>query len=65
MKARLPYYNLLVLCLTLTAPTVLSAQVAGGTITGTITDSSGSLIPKAEVDITNRATGVTPHGYNQ
>lgn len=59
MKARLPYYNLLVLCLALTAPTVLSAQVAGGTITGTITDSSGSLIPKAEVDITNRATGVT------
>ena len=59
MKTRSPYRNLLVLCLTLTAPTVLTAQVAGGTITGTVADTSGSLIPKAHVDITNRATGVT------
>jgi Carboxypeptidase regulatory-like domain/TonB dependent receptor/TonB-dependent Receptor Plug Domain len=59
VKVRLPYYNLLVLCLALTVPPVLSAQVVGGTITGTITDSTGSLIPRAKVDITNRATGVS------
>ena len=35
------------------------AQVAGGTITGTIMDSSGSVIPKARIDIVNRETRVT------
>jgi hypothetical protein len=59
MKMKSPYRYLLVLCLALTARTVVTAQVAGGTITGTIADTSGSLLPKAHVDITNRATGVT------
>lgn len=35
------------------------AQVAGGTISGTITDPSEKLIPQAQVSITNAATGIT------
>jgi hypothetical protein len=37
----------------------LHAQVAGGTISGTVTDSSGRVIHKVEITITNVATGVT------
>src|SRR5436309_191786 len=35
-----------------------SAQVAGGTISGTVTDPSGGTLPQASVSITNVATGV-------
>jgi Carboxypeptidase regulatory-like domain/TonB dependent receptor-like, beta-barrel/TonB-dependent Receptor Plug Domain len=35
------------------------AQVAGGTLTGSVTDSSGLVIPGAEVSIKNIATGLT------
>src|SRR6516165_8561001 len=51
-------YLLLLLIIQVTH-TPLSAQVAGGTITGTVTDTSGSLIPQVQVTITNRNTGVT------
>jgi len=34
------------------------AQVAGATLTGNVTDSSGAVIPKAQVTITDVATGV-------
>ena len=37
----------------------LHAQVAGGTISGTVTDSSGRVINKVQITITNLATGVT------
>src|SRR3984957_8904736 len=37
----------------------LHAQVAGGSISGTVTDSSGRVINKVEITITNLATGVT------
>jgi hypothetical protein len=37
----------------------LRAQVAGGTISGTVTDSSGGVISNAQITITNLATGVT------
>src|SRR6266446_8276186 len=37
----------------------LHAQVAGGTISGTVTDSSGRVINNVKVMITNVATGVT------
>jgi hypothetical protein len=36
-----------------------SAQVAGGTLSGTITDPSEKLVPQAQVAITNVATGIT------
>jgi len=36
-----------------------SAQVAGATLTGTVTDSSGATLPNAQVTITDVATGVT------
>jgi hypothetical protein len=36
----------------------VQAQVAGGTISGTVVDTSGSVIPKASVSITNLATGI-------
>ena len=36
-----------------------TAQVAGGTITGSITDDSGAVIPAAQVSITNSETDVT------
>jgi len=36
----------------------LSAQVAGGTISGNITDPSDAGIPKARISIQNRATGI-------
>src|SRR5215467_10981237 len=40
-------------------PVATHAQVAGGTISGTITDPSQKLIPQAQVSITNVATGIT------
>jgi hypothetical protein len=36
----------------------IQAQVAGGTITGTVVDSSGRVLPNASVSITNVATGI-------
>jgi hypothetical protein len=37
----------------------VSAQVVGGTLSGTITDPSDKSIPQAQVSITNVATGIT------
>jgi len=35
-----------------------SAQVAGGTISGTVTDPSGAVVPKARVEVLDRNTGI-------
>jgi len=40
-------------------PGRLYAQVAGATLTGTVKDSSGGIIPNAQVAITDVATAVT------
>jgi len=37
----------------------MNAQVSGASLAGTVSDSSGAVIPNAEVAITNSATGVT------
>ena len=42
-----------------TIPGHLSAQVAGGRISGTVLDKSGRVIPAARVSITNDSTGVS------
>src|SRR5487761_1627508 len=48
-----------VLSFALLTPSSLHAQVVGATLSGTITDPSGAVIPHAQVVITNTATGVT------
>src|SRR5258705_13457060 len=41
------------------AQTHLQAQVTGGTISGTVVDTTGRLIPNCSIVITNTATGIT------
>lgn len=48
---------LLWLLFTLVAPCSLSAQVAGGSITGTVMGASGAALPGTQISITNLATG--------
>jgi hypothetical protein len=44
----------------LTNSNLLNAQATGlGTISGTVTDTSGAMVPQAKVKITNLATGVS------
>src|SRR6266480_2742326 len=49
------------LLIILLVPVAISAQVAGGSISGRVTDSTGAVLPGAEVAIKNTATGVSSH----
>jgi outer membrane receptor protein involved in Fe transport len=49
----------LVLVLTVLLSVRVDAQVVGGTFSGTVTDTSGAVIPDAQISIKNVATGVT------
>jgi len=53
------FTHVLGLLVILLIPFTVSAQVSGGTISGKVTDSTGALIPGAQVAIRNTATGVT------
>ena len=54
--------NLLSVCiLFLCAASVALAQAGRGTVSGTVTDPGGAVIPGAQVVLLNRATGVTQH----
>ncbi len=53
------FNRVLGLLVILLIPFAVSAQVSGGTISGKVTDSTGALIPGAQVAIRNTATGVT------
>jgi hypothetical protein len=46
-------------CFFLLVPLAALAQTANGTITGTITDTTGAVIPGVAVQVTNTATGVS------
>jgi len=48
----------LLLCL-LAVVAIASAQVRNGTITGTVADQNGAVIPKANVTVTNEDTGIS------
>src|SRR6266849_3881651 len=51
-------YLSLLCCAMLCCASLLVAQSERGTITGTVRDSSGAVIPRAKVVITNTATNV-------
>src|ERR1700722_18491173 len=46
------------LALAVLASTPVHAQVAGATLSGTVSDASGAAVPNAKVSIKNSATGV-------
>ncbi len=47
-----------IVALALAVPAKVSAQVVGATLSGTITDTSGAVLPLAQVSIRNVATGI-------
>ncbi len=52
------FYSVALACL-LSFSLMIQAQVAGGTISGTVTDVGGRVIPNAEIVVTNVDTGIS------
>jgi Carboxypeptidase regulatory-like domain len=65
MRAVLFRGCLLALALTATLPTSVSAQVDTGTLSGTIKDESGGVLPGATVTITHEGQGLTLTGVTR
>src|SRR5579872_6410426 len=50
---------LLVFLISVSVPAPVHAQGAGGTLSGSVTDPTGAVIPTAKITVKNVATGVT------
>ncbi len=57
MVRKMTFVGAMLACLVLFRPAFLNAQYTDGTISGTVSDPSGAMIPGAEVTLTNEATG--------
>src|SRR5579864_4493301 len=56
---RVKYIHVMVLALAILLAGKLPAQTVQGVVTGTVTDTSGAVLPNAAVTLTNEGTGVT------
>lgn len=57
-----PHWWLLTLVLAFTMVSSVRAQLATGTISGTVTDETGAVVPNATLTVTNKATNVSRTG---